>query len=368
MTYDPGARRDTPLALQLKQRIGRDGPIGVDQYLEACLYDASHGYYVGKTAIGSHGDFVTAPEISQVFGELIGLWCVAVWGQMGRPAPFNLVEFGPGRGSLMRDALRAMRVRREILTAARIVLIESSATLKQAQADTLAAVGAPVSWAGKLVSAEQPELPAIMIANEFLDTEPIEQFVRLESGWAARTVGLGEDGGFEFQIGAPCDPAVAVMLDGRFPDAAPRDVGEIYSLDHNTVDAFLRPSQMCALLIDYGHTQSRSGETLQAVRGHQFEHPLTSPGEADVTAQVDFAQVIEGIRGSELAVDGPVTQAEFLGSLGIIERASKLMSANPAKAGEIEMGVARLMAPNGMGSRFKAIGLRSCSLPRLPGF
>jgi NADH dehydrogenase [ubiquinone] 1 alpha subcomplex assembly factor 7 len=367
--YDPNARRDTPLALKLKERIQRDGPIRIDQYLEACLYDASHGYYVNKAAIGAKADFITAPEISQTFGELIGLWCVATWQQMGSPAAFNLVEFGPGRGTLMRDALRATRLRPEIRNAARVVLIETNATLKDAQRELLSGEDVPVSWCGKLVYANEPELPAIILANEFLDTEPIEQFVRSNTGWSIRTVGLDASGNLVFQTGPECDESTASDLDRRFSAARPGDICEVHSPAHDFGAAILSlPSRFAALMFDYGHMQSAPGDTLQAIRGHRYEHPLTSPGEADVTAQVDFAQISETFNSSRTAIDGPITQAEFLGRLGIIERASKLMSANPAKAGEIEAGVARLMAPTGMGSRFKAIGVRSSGLPTLPGF
>ena len=367
--YDQNVRRDTPLALKLKDRIRRDGPLRVDQYLEACLHDASHGYYVNKAVLGTRGDFVTAPDISQVFGELIGLWCVATWQQMGEPAAFNLVEFGPGRGTLMRDALRALRIRPKILQAARVVLLDTSGPLKDQQKSALADAGVPVSWPGKLVHAGEPNLPAIMIGNEFLDTEPIEQFVRLENGWAIRTVGLDAQGQLTFAIDQNNPVNAARDLDRRFPSARAGDICELYSMDHDVLYALLQvPSQVAALFIDYGHPQSLPGDTLQATRAHHYEHPLTSPGEADITAQVDFAQITDTLTSPNTAIDGPITQAEFLGRLGIIERASKLMSANPAKAGEIEAGVARLLAPSGMGSRFKVLGVRSARLPVLPGF
>ncbi len=369
MSYDPTFRRDTPLALKLKDRIRREGSLRIGQYVEACLSDAQHGYYVNKTVIGAAGDFVTAPEISQIFGELIGLWAVATWQQMGEPTAFNLVEFGPGRGTLMRDALRAMKVRPKILDALQIVLLDTSAPLKDSQWLALSDFKGPVSWPGKLVYAEHSELPAIFIGNEFLDTEPIEQFVRLQIGWAARTVGLDESGALAFGTDLPCDTAVAARLDAQFATAALGDICEIYSLNHDVVTALLQlPQQMAALLIDYGHLQSQPGDTLQAIRAHKFEHPLTSPGEADLTAQVDFEQIIQSFTTPNTAIDGPLTQGEFLGRLGIIERASKLMSANPGQAGDIEASVARLMSPSGMGSRFKVIGIRSATLPKLPGF
>ncbi len=368
MSYDASVRRDTPLALKLKARIVAEGPIRVDEYIEACLYDASHGYYVNREAIGARGDFITAPEISQIFGELIGLWCVAVWDEMGRPTPFNLVEFGPGRGTLMRDALRAMRLRPAILAAVRVNLLDTSAAFTAQQRAALADLPVPIAWPGKLVHAADPTLPAIIIANEFLDTTPIEQFVRTANGWATRRVGLDCDGALAFTTSADCPAPAARQLEQRFPTTRQGEVCELYSLDHDFAVAILQlPARVAALILDYGHMRSSPGDTLQAVRGHVHEHPLTSPGEADVTTKVDFQQATESLGSSRILVDGPVTQAEFLGALGIVERASTLMAANPAKAMEIETAVARLMSPAGMGGRFKALGLRSADLPPLPG-
>jgi NADH dehydrogenase [ubiquinone] 1 alpha subcomplex assembly factor 7 len=367
MSYDANARRDTPLALKLKDRIRRGGPIAVDRYLEACLHDPQHGYYVKRPAIGAGGDFITAPEISQMFGELIGLWCVVVWQQMGAPGAFNLIEFGPGRGTLMRDALRAMRVRPEVLAAVRVVLLDCSEPLTVLQRQALAGIDVPFSTPGKLYRADDPQLPAIIIGNEFIDTEPIEQFVRTSNSWDWRRVGLDDRGELAFTTTPDCPAGVVDDLGRRFPMGRPGDIGELYAFDHDFRVALGEPSHMAALFLDYGHLRSTPGDTLQAVRNHAYEHPLTSPGEADITAQVDFQQVAEALASSGRAIDGPVTQAEFLGRLGIIERASKLMAANPDKAGEIEIGVARLMSPGGMGGRFKAIGVRSEGLPPLPG-
>ena len=370
MSYDENERRDTPLALKLKEQIRKSGPMPVDRYLFHCLYgapDGTSGYYANRPVIGSSGDFITAPEISQVFGELIGLWCVAVWEQMGSPAAFNLIEFGPGRATLMCDLLRAARVRPAMLAAVRVHLLDASGPLMEQQRARLAATGVPIFWPGKFYRADDPNLPAIVIGNEFLDTEPIEQFVRTQHGWAIRSVGLNDDGSLIFVKCGDCDQALARELDQEFPAARLGDIGELYSAEHDFQDALKQPKTMAGLFFDYGHTQSGIGDTLQAVRDHRYEHPLCSPGEADLTAQFDFA-AFSRAQSRIRAVDGPITQAEFLGRLGIMERASKLMAANPARAGEIEAGVMRLMAPNGMGTRFKAIGIRSPDVPKLPGF
>jgi NADH dehydrogenase [ubiquinone] 1 alpha subcomplex assembly factor 7 len=365
MSYDPDARRDTPLALKLKERIRREGPITVAEYMRACLHDPQYGYYTRMPAIGAAGDFVTAPEISQVFGELIGLWCAVVWQQMGSPEVVHLVELGPGRGTMMRDALRAARVMPGFLKAVRVHLVESNAALREVQARMLE--GRSPVWHGRLGSIGKA--PTIIVANEFLDTCAVDHFEVAADGIRERGVGLDESGRLVFRatgkvIDAP-EPAVVRALSKLQPgDIVERpDFGFLELLNIEDEDP-----PAAALFIDYGHTVSQLGETLQAVRDHQAEHPLTSPGEADLSVQVDFDLFGAAAQSGGFAIDGPVTQAEFLGSLGIVERASRLMAANPARAGEIEAGVARLIAPNAMGSRFKAIGLRSAGLPPLPGF
>lgn len=365
MSYDTQARRDTPLALKLKQRIARDGAIPVDTYMRACLYDPEHGYYMKRPAIGAGGDFITAPEISQVFGELIGLWCAVVWQQMGSPAAIRLTELGPGRGTLIADALRAARVMPAFVAALDVELVETNEVLIENQRQTLGAVGVPLAWTDRL-NPPPPATPWIILANEFLDTIPVRQIVWQGGHWIGRTVVLDAEGQLQFGL----DPRGAVPAEGRFPAAGAGAIDEMQNTTpvlHQLVEHAGR-GRLAALFIDYGHTVSALGDTLQAVRQHRFEHPLTSPGEADLTCQVDFQQFADKARGLGLSVDGPVTQAEFLGSLGLAERTSRLMSANPARAGTLEVGVARLMSPTGMGTRFKVIGLRSPALPPLPAF
>ncbi len=380
--YDPAARRDTPLARKLRQEIRRAGSISLPQYMSACLADPEHGYYRTRPAIGAHGDFITAPEISQVFGELIGLWAVVTWQQMGSPSHFRLIELGPGRGTLMADALRAARLAPAFLEAAQVCLVDINATMRDAQASAIAAAtsGNPprLSWHDTVTSIywDDPgalDMPAILLGNEFLDTCPIFQYTRRGEGWISRRVGLDDAGRLQFaEPGSASKPALPrpdTTLDVLFPTARDGDV--VTKPQFEFLDSDVMPwRRLAALFIDYGHPEPAPGDTLQAVRAHAFEHPLTSPGEADLTAHVDFSAIRRRIEGAEsaLAIDGVTTQAEFLGSLGIMERASRLMAANPAKAAEIEMGVARLMSVPGMGSRFKAIGLRSPDLPPLPGF
>ncbi|HEY8247160.1 MAG TPA: SAM-dependent methyltransferase [Hyphomicrobium sp.] len=352
----------TPLARRLVERIAHEGPISVADYMQMCLQDPEHGYYRRRMAVGSAGDFVTAPEISQVFGELIGLWCAVVWQQMGAPQGVRLIELGPGRGTLMRDALRAVRLVPEFRRALRGELVESNAALERMQRTTLDDEDVPLRWIGEL---QRGAGPVIVIANEFLDTLPVEQWVFRDGAWRERGIGLDTTGRLAFVDRAPdthlTPPSnVAPPRDGDVWES--RDValaglaGQLAALG----------APMAALFIDYGHAQPGLGDTLQAISEHHYTDPLQAPGEADLTSQVDFAAAARVIGAQGLACDGPIPQAEFLGRLGIIERASRLMAANPTKAAHIEADTARLLAPGGMGTRFQVIGVRSRTLPPLP--
>jgi SAM-dependent MidA family methyltransferase len=367
MNRDPNEQRDTPLVRKLKERIRRGGPISVADYFEACLHDPEHGYYRNRPAIGARGDFTTAPEISQIFGELIGLWCATVWQQMGAPPRVNLIELGPGRGTLMRDALRAARLLPPFLEAVRLHFVESNDALIEAQ---VAGMPSDAKWHRDLARAEgdiEPG-PTLLVANEFLDALPVAQLVASGGRWLTRTVGLDDAGRLRFETGkaAPNTPHRRAADDSTIVEIGlgPAAVAEALA-------RFAARAPLAALIIDYGYASASSGDTLQAVADQAYVSPFHAPGETDLTAHVDFTQFADTCRAVAsgcLAVDGPVTQAEFLGRLGAMERASRLMAANPAKALEIEAGVARLMAPNGMGTRHKAIGVRSLDLPPLPGF
>ncbi len=365
MSHDPDQQRDTPLARRLKERIRRAGPITVGDFVSACLRDPRHGYYSRREAIGAAGDFITSAEISQVFGELIGLWCAVVWYTMGRPDPVHLVELGPGRGTMMRDALRALAIVPAFLAAVRVHLVEKSETLGKMQRLLLADAKVPISWWKQPWDA--PRAPSIVIANEFLDTYAVDdQLIRTGERWATRGVIIDEPDQLKF---AALDDNRDAEVPAEFKGAAEGAIVEV-SRYRTVADElpWFAWDRMAALFIDYGYDAPALGETLQAVRSHAHEHPLRSPGEADLSAHVDFSAFASSVRLEGFCVDGPVTQAEFLGSLGIMERASRLMAENPRKAGAIESGVARLMAPNGMGTRFKAIGVRSRQVPSLAGF
>jgi len=356
----------TPLAMELADRIARQGPMPVADYMRRCLWDEQYGYYATRQPLGRSGDFTTAPEISQIFGELMGLWSAVVWRDLMRaPSPATLAELGPGNGTLMADALRATKKVAGFRSAVRGRLIEASRPLIERQRTALMPLAAQLTWHMDL---ETIEPPAVILANEFFDALPIRQWVRTGTSWSERAIGLG-DGRLCFTTG-PTLAADVQRLAVRLADAPDGAIcEEPASFEYvEAIGRLARRGPVAALVVDYGHERSAAGDTLQAVRRHAHEHPLTSPGEADLSAQVDFAALGGAALASGLAVDGPISQAAFLGRLGIVERAAKLMAANPAKAAEIESGVARLLAPGGMGSRFKVLGLRSPQLPALPGF
>jgi NADH dehydrogenase [ubiquinone] 1 alpha subcomplex assembly factor 7 len=363
---------DTPLGRKIKERIRREGPIGVAAYMETCLLDPEYGYYIRQPALGAGGDFVTAPEISQVFGELIGLWCAVVWQQMGSPARLDLVELGPGRGTLMRDALRAARIVPGFREALAVHLVDSSATLHGVQRATLADCGVPLRFHSDACMLSDPsrmdEGACIVVANEFLDAAPIAQFARQDGQWCPRYVTLDETDAFCFTTMPTADRALITLPDDLSPLEG--DIYEMSTIHAVAAHEWLRGragfGPLAALFIDYGHAATGFGDTLQGVKGQAYVSPFHAPGETDLSAQVDFQRLASDCRDAGLAVDGPVPQAEFLGRLGIVERASRLMSANPGKAGAIETGVQRLMAPTGMGSRFLALGVRSPGLAPLP--
>jgi NADH dehydrogenase [ubiquinone] 1 alpha subcomplex assembly factor 7 len=366
VSYDPNLRRQTPLAQRLKARIAASGPLSVADYMAACLWDEQTGYYATRDVIGGAGDFITAAEISQVFGELLGLWSGVVWQQvLGAPQRFTFAEFGPGRGTMMRDMLRATRVVPGFDNSVSVHLVEASLTLEKLQRETLNGVNVPVSWGHNLASFPAP---AIIVANEFLDAWPVDQWMRTNAGWQQRGVGLDASGELAFCLREGGDASGA--LDRMYPNAAPGTIVESQRPERfvDALRAVAHGGPLAALIIDYGYASASAGGTLQAVREHAYEHVLTSPGEADISAHVSFFELASVLHAAGFQIDGPTTQAEFLGALGIIERASRLMHGNPARAGEIEAGVARLIAPQGMGTRFKVIGVRSAGLPPLPGF
>jgi NADH dehydrogenase [ubiquinone] 1 alpha subcomplex assembly factor 7 len=329
---------------RLARQIAQTGPISVAQYMTAALHDPSEGYYATRPALGEEGDFVTAPLISQMFGELIGVWAAAAWQMMGAPPRVRLVELGPGDGTLMADISRAARMAPEFLEAAEVWLVETSEPLRALQQRRL---GEDVQWAAALT--EVPGgAPMILIANELLDCLPARQFVRTAIGWCEQLVGLDADGGLAFTR----NPTPAA---GLLPDAPEGSVYEQSGAQEALgalIGGRLARDGGAALLIDYGRDQPGFGDTLQALSRHRKVDPLACPGEADLTVHADFPAVMAAARqqGAEAAI---LSQGAFLARMGIGLRAEALVQARPDKSPMIGRQLNRLVAADQMGDLFK---------------
>ena len=355
-----------PLARLIARQVAERGPVTVAQFMAMALGHPEHGYYMNKDPFGREGDFITAPEVSQIFGELIGLWCVEVWRLMDRPAQFVLCELGPGRGTLMADALRAAGQSADFMWAAKIHLVETSPGLRARQREALA--GHRVEWHDRLDSV--PGGPIMVIANEFFDALPVHQLIRTRAGWRERLV-AGSESGLHFVLSDSSPPAAALLSLDVLRKARPGEVAEIQPalLTHAAaIAARLAEFGGIALIVDYGHALSAPGNTLQAVRRHRPHDVLAEPGEADLTVHVDFDALARAAGGGVQGF-GPQCQGDFLRALGIEVRAARLAAATtPDQARDIASGVARLIAPDQMGTLFKVLVLARHDMEPPPGF
>ncbi|MBI4183363.1 MAG: SAM-dependent methyltransferase [Proteobacteria bacterium] len=361
-----GGGGTSPLRARLVRRIRRFGPLSVAEYMAVALHDPEQGYYATRDPLGAAGDFVTAPEVSQMFGELIGLWSAVVWQAMGSPDPVLLVELGPGRGTLMADALRAAARAPGFRAAIRVHLVEASARLKAAQATTLA--GAGPRWHASL--AEVPEGPSILIANEFFDALPLRQFERAEAGWHERLVGLDARARLGFVREARPFPGLPPGLaDDRPPGAVVEVSAAALALAAAIAGRTARVGG-AALILDYGAEPPAPGGTLQAVRRHRPVDVLDAPGEADITAHVDFAALARTAEAAGARAFGPLAQGTWLRRLGIETRAEALRGAasGAEQRAAIDSALRRLIAPEEMGTLFKALAVAHPGLGIPPGF
>ncbi|MDB5445417.1 MAG: hypothetical protein JWQ97_734 [Phenylobacterium sp.] len=335
---------------RLTALIAETGPISVAQYMTACLYDPEFGYYASRPALGPDGDFLTAPLVSQMFGELIGVWAMASWRLMGSPGRVRLVEMGPGDGTLMSDILRAGRHAPGFLEAADVWLVEVSEPLRAKQAERL---GAGVRWAAALD--EVPAgAPMLLVANELLDCLPVRQFVRTGAGWAERVVGLDRAGGLVF--GLTATPAAALLPDA--PAGAVYEQSAAQAALGAALGRRIAADGGAALLIDYGRAEPGFGDTLQALRRHAKVDPLACPGEADLTAHADFPAVLAAARGQG-AETALLSQAAFLANMGIGARAEALLRAAPERSARLGRQLHRLVGADEMGELFKAACIHS---------
>ncbi len=366
---DAVSAETTPLEERLINLIKLKGPISIADYMSDALGHPHEGYYMRQTPIGAEGDFTTAPEVSQIFGELIGLWLVEAWQAMGAPEDFNLIELGPGRGVLMEDILRAARLRPGFAKAAQVWLLESSGRLRLEQQKRLKPTEAKPLWADDY--ADISPGPSLIIANEFFDCLPIRQFERTSSSWRERLVGLDEnEKRLALTLGTVPPPP-----EFGLPDISESQTGDIFE---QSLVAQEFTADICktltehgghALIIDYGHMERGFGDTLQAVKDHKYWPPLASPGHADLTAHVDFEALGRIALEAGVSAHGPVTQGRFLDRLGLPLRVEALCKGvDGKKAEEIRAGAARIAAPNAMGEIFKVFCLSSPSLPTPAGF
>lgn len=346
----------------LAAEIAAHGPITIEDYMARVLGDPVHGYYMKQDPFGAAGDFTTAPEISQMFGEMIGLCLADHWLRAGAPSPFILCECGPGRGTLMADIWRATKIVPGFHDAARIVLVEMSPVLRAVQNETLAKAGARALHVSSLT--EVPDGPLWLVANEFFDALPVRQFVKTERGWNARLIGLDEKGALAFGLAPEPDPAIALEA----PDGSVLEVMTAgLSFMHDLATRIARQSGL-VLVIDYGHSKSGVGDTLQAMRRHEFVGVLHEPGDCDLTAHVDFAALARVARQAHCAVFGPVEQGDFLRSLGIEQRAARLKQ-NARDPQTVDAALARLTDRDerGMGALFKVLALVQQGAPAPAG-
>ena len=357
----------TELEEHIKRLIRAGGPIPLSVYMGLALGHPEYGYYHHREVFGTEGDFITAPEISQMFGELIGLWCVQRWRDMGSPGEFILCELGPGRGTLMRDALRAARLAPDFLQAAQLHLVQTSRRLRALQREALQR---PVIWHDGVT--QLPQIPAIFIANEFFDALPIRQFLRRDNQWREKMVAIdpaSDDLCFCLSPAPLADVSILPAAMRRAPEGGIAEISPGAQAVLQILAGHIAGQGGAALIIDYGPAASSPGDSFQALRGQRYSDPLRNAGHADLTAHVDFQTLALIAHAAGCKTDGPIPQGAFLSRLGLHLRARKLsQSATPEQRAAISSALHRLTGPQEMGGLFKALALGHPDLPLSPGF
>ena len=359
----------TPLAQRIKSLIRLNGPLSVTDFFALCLADPEHGYYKSREPFGRSGDFITAPEVSQLFGEMLGVFVVHAWQRHGAPAEVRLVEIGPGRGTMMSDMLRVVsRIAPPLYEAMQVHLVETSPRLCATQKQTLAAHGSKLTWHESFD--DVPEGFLLVVANELFDAIPIRQFVKTPQGFRERVVSLDANDDLVFSTGlAGIDPALLPPLPERQPMGTIFEISPAREAVMTAICQRLSTHGGTALAIDYGHLVAGYGDTLQAMRNHAFDPPLSHPGEADLTSHVDFESLVRTAEASGVHINGTLRQGDFLNGLGIRERAKALSAkATPDQTLEIAEAVNRLAGEGAgkMGELFKVIAVSSPALHLMP--
>lgn len=356
---------ENPLIPILREKIAVSGSISIADYMSLALGHPEHGYYIKRDPFGVRGDFITAPEISQIFGEMIGLWCAQLWVQMGKK-PLSVVELGPGRGTLMADLLRATRNTAGFHEFIRIHMVETSPTLAHAQYMRLRDEHPRIEWLDSV--AELPETPTLFIANEFFDALPIKQYVMTEAGMCERRVTWNESTqALEFMLekaGLVLAKSGTVIPVGTVMEHSPASRQVMRQLVQH-----VRAHGGAGLVIDYGYLGEARHDTLQALKNHLFHPVLADVGEADITAHVDFTSLMEIARAEGLAVPALSTQGEFLLRMGAQLRLEMLLRhATQPQRDALISGLERLVSPQAMGELFKVMAFASDARLELPGF
>lgn len=355
----------SPLKEKIVRLIRQAGPLTVSDYFALCLADPEHGYYMSRDPFGRSGDFITAPEVSQLFGELIGVFLVHAWQAAGQPTNPRIVEIGPGRGTLMNDALRVIaRIAPQLFASATIHMIETSERLQAVQRQALVRYKDKITW--HTAWEETPPGHVLLVANELFDAIPLRQFIKTENGFRERMVSVDSDDDLVFVTGMTgLDPMLLPRGHARAPLGEIAEVSPARSAVMQSIAGRLVRDGGTALIIDYGHLVSGFGDTLQAVRHHEYDPPLDHPGLADLTSHVDFQALAEAAAASGAHIHPPLTQGEFLVSLGIVERAGALgASRDPVTQATIRDAVNRLAGEGAgrMGALFKVLAVSGTDL------
>ncbi len=367
--------RDTPLMGHLRQVIEVEGPIGLDRFMADALMHPQHGYYVTQMPFGSAGDFITAPDISQIFGELVGIWAADTWDRIGAPARVAVVELGPGRGTLMADAMRALKSVPQFADAIELHLVESSARLRAMQSRT---IDRPLTHHDD-ISTLPTDCPLIIIGNEFLDALPVKQYLKTASGWHERLVDLNRT---QPEPATPWAPLRFVLADTKLTQPGAL-LGQ--RVRGAALGAIVEKSPACeslvsdlarriarqggaALFIDYGPARSAVGDSVQAMQNHQYVSVFGAPGTADLTAHVDF-EPLKHVAANGGAATFPITeQGQFLKALGIDARAGALIrKATPKGAQDVQTALRRLTHADQMGQLFKVLAFAQADVTALAG-
>ncbi len=336
------------------------GPISLADYMTLCLYDPDQGYYTAMRPIGACGDFITAPEVSQLFGELVGIWLLANWQQSGCPAPFHVVELGPGRGTLMKDIVRVMSSAPKAKDRLHVHLVEINPALRDEQDKALGEATVAIRWHDTIETL--PKEPLFIIANEFFDCFPIHQWVAKDGKWHERVIGLDQEENLAFGLG----PVRAIINpDQPIKEGSIHEVSPAADAVFSIIASHLAEFGGAGLFIDYGYSQPDLGDTLQAIHHHAHANPLHHPGLQDLTSHVNFANLhmiamseLEAKEACNLTAAPLVTQGAFLLAMGLLERAGQLgRGETQARQESIATDVERLAAPDQMGTLFKCLAI-----------